>query len=147
MTPDRLVPAGVLLARGLEAQEVHHITGGSPTIEWHKLCRLDGGLALAVLTEAEFDKIRQELGRAGIPAPETLTRQDVFNLIVTIAENECPPKGSPWYSADLHSAVACAQLLALVHQSWGFDAEVQRQQELNLFAAKLGVATAVETLQ
>ncbi len=144
MTPDRLVPAGVLLARGLEAQEVHLTTGGSPTIEWHKLCRLDGSLALAVLTEGEFDKIRQELGRAGIPDPATLTRQDVFNLTLTIAENECPPKGTRWYSADLHSAVACAQLLALVHQSWGFDAEVQRQQELNLFAAKLGVATSVE---
>ena len=144
MTPDRLVPAGVLLARGLEAQELHHITGGANTIEWHKLCRIDGGLALAVLTEAEFDKIRQELGRAGIPAPETLTRQDVFNLIVTIAENECPRKGTLWYSTDLHAGVACAQLLALVADAWGFDAEEQRQQELNLFAAKLGVTTSVE---
>jgi hypothetical protein len=146
MTPDRLVPAGTLLARGLEAQEVHIITGGSPTIEWHKLARIDGGLALAVLTEDEFNLIRQELGRAGIPDPARLTRQDVFNLILTIAENECPPKGTRWYSVDLHSAVACAQLLRLVAEAWSFDAEVQRQQQLDLFAAKLGVPASVEQI-
>lgn len=144
MTPDREVPIGALLARGIQEQEANHITGNKPTVPWHELARIDGGLALAVLTEDEFNKIRQELGRAGIPAPEKLTRQNLFDYIVTVGENSCPPKGTPWYSAELHANAACGVLLRLVAEAWGFDAEVQRQQELNLFAAKLGVASTVE---
>lgn len=146
MTPDRLVPIGALIARGVQEQEARHITGNKATVPWHELARADGGLALAVMTDQEFDLIRQELGRAGVPTASTLTHQDVFNLIVAIAENECPAKGTLWYSTELHSAVACAQLLALVQQSWGFDDQDQRQKELDLFASRLGVTTTVETV-
>ena len=144
MTPDREVPIGALLARGIQEQEANHITGNKPTVPWHQLARTDGGLALAVLTNDEFGLIQQELGRAGVPAPQERTRQDVLQLVWTLAANHCPEITSPWYNRELHSSCACGLLLRLVAEAWGFDAEVQRQQELNLFAAKLGVATSVE---
>lgn len=147
MTPDRLVSADVLLARGLTPQEVRHITGNQAAVQWHLLARMDGGLALAVLTNEEFEKIRQELGRAGMPAPQERTRQEVLLLVWTLAANHCPESTSPWYSRELHSSCACGVLLRLVAEAWGFDADTARQQELELFASRLGVATTVENLQ
>jgi hypothetical protein len=146
MTPDREVPIGALLARGIQEQEANHITGNKPTVLWHELARIDGGLALSVLTEAEFDLIRQELGRAGIPAHETITRQEVFNFVVTVGENDCPPKGTPWYNQELHASVACGVLLRLVAEAWSFDAEAEKQKRVENFGKLLGVATSVEAV-
>jgi hypothetical protein len=145
MTPDREVPIGALLARGIQQQEANRITGNKPAVLWHELARQDGGLALAVLTEAEFHLIVAELRRAGLPEVEP-TQQEVLNLIWTIAASECPAFGTPWYSHELHSSVACAQLLTLVQQAWSFDAEQAKQRQLDLFAAKLGVPGSVEQL-
>ena len=145
MTPDRLVPIGTLIARGIQEQEAKHITGNKPTVLWHELARIDGALAISVLTEAEFDLIVAELRRAGLPEVKP-TRQEVLNLVWTIAASECPEFGTPWYSHELHSSVACAQLLALVQQAWSFDAETTKQRELENFSKLLGVATSVETV-
>lgn len=143
MTPDREVPIGALLARGVSEQEAQHLCDNKPTLLWHRLARVDGNLAISVLTDDEFGLIVAELQRAGLPAVD-ITRQDVINLIWTIAGNECPESGSLWYSADLHSAVACAQLLALVQQAWGFDQNLVKQRELENFGKLLGVAANVE---
>ncbi len=145
MTPDREVPIGTLIARGIQEQEAHHICDNQPTVAWHKLARVDGNLAISVLTDDEFGLIVTELQRAGLPTVD-ITRQDVINLIWTIAGNECPEPGTLWYSVDLQSAVACAQLLALVQQAWGFDEEATKQRELENFGKLLGVAQNVEPI-
>lgn len=143
MKPDREVPIGALLARGIQEQEAHHICGNKPTVPWHKLARIDGGLAISVLTEEEFGLILAELRRGGLPAVAEFTRQNLLELVITIAANECPEHGTPWYNTELHSAVACAQLLKLVQQSWGFDADEVKRREQSNFAKLLGVAANV----
>jgi hypothetical protein len=142
MTPDRKVSAEALLAQGIKPQDVRHITGNQPEMPWHQLARIDGALALAVLTNDEFDLIRQELARAGLPAAEERTREDVLALIWTVAGNDCPTLGTPWYSVDLQSAVACAQMLTLVQQAWSFDEKLAKQRELESFGKLLGVPAA-----
>jgi hypothetical protein len=146
MTENREVPIGTLIARGIQEQEARHICDNQATVPWHKLARIDGALALAVLTPDEFALITAELQRAGLPAVDTITRQDVISLVWTIAGNECPKPGTLWYSVDLHSAVACAQLLALVQQAWGFDPEAEKQKQLESFGKLLGVAANVEPI-
>jgi len=145
MTPDREVPFGVLIARGIQEQEARHICDNQATVLWHKLARIDGSLAISVLTDDEFNLITAELRRAGLPAVN-ITRQDVISLVWTIAGNECPDPASSWYSVDLHSAVACAQLLALVQQAWGFDAEQVKQRDVENFGKLLGVAANVKAI-
>lgn len=146
MTPDREVPIGALLALGLQEQEAKHLCDNKPTVLWHHLCRKDGALALAVLTGDEFALIKAELARAGVPGAHERTQQDVLNLVWLLAGNECPEFGTPWYSHELHSSVACALLLRMVAESWGFDEEATKQRQLDLFATKLGVAQNVEPI-
>jgi hypothetical protein len=144
MTPDREVPIGALLALGLQEQEAKHLCDNKPTVLWHHLCRKDGALALAVLTPDEFALIKAELARAGVPGAHERTQQDVLNLVWLLAGNECPE--GAWYSHELHSSVACALLLRMVAESWGFDEEATKQRELENFGKLLGVAANVEAI-
>jgi hypothetical protein len=130
----------------MQEQEARYICDNGSTVLWHELARIDGALAINVLTDDEFNLIVAELWRAGLPATDTFTRTNLIELVWTVAGNECPEPTSRWYSVSLHSAVACAQLLALVEQSWGFDEQVTKQRELDLFATRLGVAANVEPI-
>lgn len=141
---EKLIPIGDLLALEVQEQEARILCEGSNIIEWHKLARKDGGLALAVLDDADFDKIVQELRRAGLPDTAPADRATVLLLVWTIAESEVPP--APWYDRELHSAVACAQLLTLAFQAWGYDAEAEAARKSESFAKLLGVAQNVETV-
>ena len=141
---EKLIPIGDLLALDVQEQEARILCDGGAFIDWHKLARKDGGLALAVLDDADFGKIVQELRRAGLPGTAPADRGTVLNLIWAIAESEVPP--APWYDRSLHSAVACANLLTLAFQAWGYDAEAEAVRESESFAKLLGVATNVETV-
>ena len=144
MTPDREVPIGALLALGLQEQEAQHLCDNKPTVLWHRLARVDGNLAISVLTDEEFDLVRQELARAGLPGAHERTRQEAVGYVLLLAGELCPE--GPWYSVDLHSAVACAILLGLVQQAWGFDEQQVKQRELENFGKLLGVAANVEAI-
>lgn len=139
---EKLIPLGDLLAQGVQEQEAKIITNGQPYIEWHKLARQDGVLALSVLDEADFNKIVQELRRAGLPDTAPADRTTVLHLIWAVAEGQVPP--APWYDRGLHSAVACANLLTLAFQAWGYDAAKEAERERESFAKLLGVAQNVE---
>lgn len=141
---EKLIPIGDLLALEVQEQEAHILCEGYTFIEWHKLARKDGGLALAVLDDADFNKIVQELHRAGLPDTAPADRNTVLSLIWANAESEVPP--APWYDRGLHSAVACAHLLTLAFQAWGYDAAKEAEREIESFAKLLGVASTVETV-
>lgn len=141
---EKLIPLGDLLALDVQEQEARILCDGGAFIEWHKLARKDGGLALAVLDDADFDKIVQELRRAGLPSTAPADRTTVLHLVWAVAEGQVPP--APWYDRDLHSAVACAALLTLAYQAWGYDAAKEAERERESFAKLLGVAQNVETV-
>lgn len=141
---EKLIPIGDLLALEVQEQEAHILCEGQTFIEWHKLARKDGGLALAVLDDADFNKIVQELHRAGLPDTAPTDRATVLHLLWAAAESQVPP--FPWYDRGLHSAVACANLLTLAFQAWGYDDDKEAEREAQSFAKLLGVATKIETV-
>lgn len=139
---EKLIPIGDLLALEVQEQEARILCDGGAFVEWHKLARRDGGLALAVLDDEDFDLLVQELRRAGLPSTAPADRKTVLHLVWAVAEGQVPP--APWYDRELHSAVACANLLTLAYQAWGYDAKQEAERESESFAKLLGVATDVE---
>lgn len=143
---ERLIPIGDLLAQGLQEQEARHICGSEPFIAWHKLARIDGGLALHVLDEADQDLLIQELLRQGLPK-EALSQFNGYAAAITqlvwhSAVQQCPQ--GEWYDQSIVSAVACSILLCLAQQAWGYDPELEAKRASASFAATLGVASGIE---
>ena len=139
----RRVPIGVLLEFGFSEQEANQVCSGRNTIAWHELAKHDGITAIRALTDEEYARIvaylKPDAIAAGVPFEES-NRNFVPSLVWGAAEASVPPKGNPWYSHVLHSAVACAILLRLVAEAFGKSAQEQAAQDSQSFAAKLGVA-------
>lgn len=144
MTPDKQVTLEQLLEH-MPEKEAKLICGNVKNVPWHELARVDGTVAVKVLTDKEFDLICDEFKRQGLPEAAMDTREALLKLIWFFAETQCPE--APWYTADLHSAVACAALLRTVQTAWGFDEDAESLKNTEKFAAMLGVPLTVESMQ
>lgn len=143
MQTRNLATLGELIFKGkLTEQQALEMTDGRPDMKYHHLVRKDGLLALKILTQHEIDLLIDELRRGGLPEDAPATAETIANLVWTFAQNECPQ--GDWYTPDLHSAVACAHLLTLMQDAFGYDEVRQREKEIEDFASKLGVATRVK---
>lgn len=134
---NRTVDRDDLKDHALHAFEIDRIFGPTQTIAWTALARYDGTLALQVLTDEEYRLIANALVAEGLPPEQVAKPEGLVEVLVAVAHFDCP-KGE-WYDASLVSAVACAKLLSLTQQAWGYDEAVAKANESVAFAKVLGV--------
>ena len=134
---NRTVSRDDLKDHALHAFEIDRIFGPTQTMTWPELARHDGALALQLLTDEEYRLIANALVAEGLPPEQVAKPEGLIEVLVAVAHFECP-KGE-WYDGGLVSAVACAKLLTLTQQEWGYEEAVAKANQTEAFAKSLGV--------